>query len=116
MRIIFRDENDITHKIRSLRKYCPKAYKELIFNIQDVKLSDGRHKVKLPTYDDFKNVYGQIYLDVEVRNEVMIIDDIMPNTFLNNGYKRELKVLHGLPYANERDEFKIKLMKKLMEK
>lgn len=34
MRLLYIDENDFNKKIRSLKTYCPIAYKQLIFKVK----------------------------------------------------------------------------------
>lgn len=107
------DENDFIRKARSLRKYCPKAYKELVFGTRNKNLNllpNGRYTQNLYTSDEFKTVYGQIKLAYSVENGNVTIEDIEPSQFLLDGYVFELDIYKGMPFRNDRDKFKIDLM------
>lgn len=109
----FRDENDFIKKSRSLRKYCPRAYKDLIFNLDReelYKLPNGVYFKELYTSKDFEIVYGKIKIIYSVVNKMVIMEDIEPSQFLLDGYIYELDTYKGMPYRNERDKFKIELM------
>lgn len=109
----FRDEHDFIKKSRSLRKYCPRTYKDLIFNLDKEELSalpNGVYFEELYTSKEFEQVYGKIKLIYSVVNRLVIIEDIEPSQFLLDGYIYELDTYKGMPYRNERDKFKIDLM------
>lgn len=105
-------DNEFTKKIRSLKKYCPQAYKFIIFNFKDVYLDvkDGKYSLNLPTSNEFKVVYGQIKLIYRVKNKTIKFIDLEPTDFLMDGYKFDLKVYKSMFYRNTKDKFKIDLM------
>ena len=105
-------ENDFIKKLRSLKKYCPQAYKFIIFNFKDVYLDvkDGKYTLNLPTSNEFKVVYGQIKLIYRVKNKTIKFVDLEPTDFLMDGYKFDLKVYKSMFYRNTKDKFKIDLM------
>lgn len=110
------DENDFIKKMRSLKTYCPMAYKDLIFNTNKKELRnfpDGKHFLNLYTYEEFKFVYGQIQLVFSVKNGCVIIEDIKPQQFLMDGYYNLLDIYKGVPYRNNRDKFKIDLFRRM---
>lgn len=109
----FRDENDFIKKSRSLRKYCPRAYKDLIFNLDKKELRtlpNGVYSTNLYTSKEFELIYGKIKLVYSVINGLVIMEDIEPSQFLLDGYVYELDTYRGMPYRNQRDKFKIELM------
>lgn len=109
----YKDENDFTKKLRSLKTYCPRAYKDLIFNVNKsdlFSLKDGNYQKSLYTSKDFEFVYRQIQLIFTVSNGDVVIEDITPQQFLLDGYFNLLEVYKGMPYRNNKDKFKIDLM------
>lgn len=106
------DENDFTKKMRSLKKYCMRSYKDLIFNTQIrefYSLDDGRYVKDLYTSEEFKFVYGQIQLIYTVNKGNVVIEDLLPREILMDGYINLLDVYKGVPYRNAKDKFKIDL-------
>lgn len=111
--VTYIDENDFNKKFRSLRKYCPKAHKYLIFEILNkhkFDFNDGVHELELPTSKEFKSVYGQIELIYSTADSTIILEDIKPSNFLLAGHKKDLDVYKGMPYRNSKDKFKINLI------
>lgn len=115
--IEFKVDNEFNQKLRSLKKYCPLAYKYLIFEIDKnnfFKFEDGMYEVYLPTAKEFKFLYGQIKLKCLVENKNTIFD-LEPSQFLLDGYKSELRTYKSIYYRDEKDKFKIDLMLKIKE-
>lgn len=109
------DENDFVKKLRSLKTYCPRAYKDLLFytNIEELRTySNGRHYKNLYTSDEFREVYGQIKLIFSVCKGNIVIEDLEPQQFLLEGHYHLLETYRGMPYRNDKDKFKIELMLK----
>lgn len=116
-RILFVDENDFIRKYRGLRKYCPRAYKYLIFEIMNKhKYSDkvGKYEIELPTDEKFKMVYGQIKLIYTRTSKAVILEDIKPADIFEDGYMYLLNTYRGVPYRNEKDKFKIDMAMNLV--
>lgn len=111
---MFNIDNGFNKKIRSLKKYCPSAYKYMIFELKNKKyflnLNDGIHFINLPTSDEFRFVYGQIKLKVNVLNGNIIYEDIEPSQFFIDGYVSDLDIYKSMYYRNSKDKFKIDLM------
>lgn len=106
----FVDENDFIKKYRSLRMYCPRAFKYLCFEIMNKhKYSKeiGKHEIELPTEEKFKLVYGQIKLIYSTTEKAIVLENIVPSEFLEDGYIYYLDTYRGIPYRNEKDKFKI---------
>lgn len=118
--IIIIDENSYTKKIKGLKRYCTKSYKHLIFNILPKLLlcnkKDGKYSVELPIEDLFISCYGKIELHFSIKNDVVLIEDILPNDILLNCYMYDLPTYHGIPYYDNKGLIKLKIMEKKNEK
>lgn len=114
MFVSFVDENLYKKKEKALRKYFMKCYKHLIFEVvpklKKPGKKDGKYIYDLPTEDLFEKVYGKIQLIFSVKNDVAIIEDIVPGKILEACYMRELPIYKGVPYNTKKDLFKIKMM------
>ena len=75
---------------------------------------DGIYEVDLPTDKLFEKVYGKLQVKFSVRNDVAIIEDIVPNDILLACYEKEVPTYKGIPYDTEKDLAKIKIMEKLI--
>ena len=115
-----KDENDFRRKLRSLRKYCPIAYKYFLFDFKnEVEVENGYYEHSLPTSKEIKAVYGEIKVKYIIDDNTFTLLDIEPAQFLIDGYISDLNIYEGIPYRNERDLFKIRLfnqMKGMCEK
>lgn len=114
----YQNKSDFIKKMRSLKTYCPRAYKDLIFNIEFSEFNsneNGRYKKDLHTSKDFKFVYGQIQLIFSVSNGNVVLEDITPQQFLLDGYFNLLKVYKGMPYRDNKDKFRINLFKSMAD-
>ena len=100
--------NQFNKKMRALKKYCPQAYKYLLFEHQNP-MKDGIYEEELPTSKEFKFVYGQIKIKYEIKNGVLNYQDIEPSQFFLDGYRFDLNVYKGIYYRNNRDKFMINL-------
>ena len=113
--ITYLDEVDYKKKERAIRKYFWKTYdylmEEVIPILQKENKKDGKYKLELPVPNLFKKVYGEVDLLFSVKNDMVILEDITPNELLLEMYNRFLPVHKGIPYRNERDKFKIELLK-----
>nr|DAV47755.1 MAG TPA: hypothetical protein [Caudoviricetes sp.] len=106
------NDNGFTKKLRSLKKYCPQAYKFAIFKFKDnyLNVEDGEYSINLPTSMEFKFVYGQIKLIYQVANKVIKFIDLEPSDFFMDGYRFDLEVYKSIYCRNAKDKFKIDLM------
>ena len=108
----YKNENDFTKKLRSLKTYCPIAYKELIFEVKKElasSMKDGKYERNLKTSNDFRFIYGQIKLIYSVNNGVITMENIEPSQFLLDGYMSSLDIYKGICYRDKKDKFKIDL-------
>lgn len=113
---MYLDENDFKKKLRSLRVYNMRAYKYLIFDLQNkLNMENGNHILELPTDYVFKKVYGQIKLKYSVNNNIVVLEDIMPNDILMAGHRTELDTYKGIIVRDEKDIKKIDLVLKMRE-
>lgn len=105
-------DNEFTKKLRALKKYCPQAYKFVIFRFKDTYLNveNGEYSINLPTSKEFKFVYGQIKLIYRVKNKGIKFIDLEPSDFFIDGYRFDLEVYKSIYYRNAKDKFKIDLM------
>ena len=104
------DENDFIKKFRSLKTYCPRSYKDLIFNIDKKEFhtqDDGKYIQDIYTSAEFRYVYGQISIVYTVTDGNVLVEDLLPNEFLLDGYFNMLDTYKGMPYRNQKDKFKI---------
>ena len=115
--LTYLDENEFNKKLRALRKYCMRSYKNFIFKVvPDLKMTEfenGTYKKPLLTDELFKCVYGEIQLVFHVNNGVVIIEDLIPGDILIDGHRKELECYKGVPVRDKKDIFKIKLMEKM---
>lgn len=112
--ITFVDENSYKKQERALRKYCMKSYKNLVFDvipsIRNEKFKDGDYEYDLLTDKKFALVYGKIKLRFFVHGNVIVIKGLEPEEILISMYSVELPTYKGIPYRDEKDLFKIKIV------
>ena len=115
--ITYLDEYELKKKLRSLRKYCMRSYKDFIFNIipelKNTNFKNGSYKKTLTTDSLFKVVYGEIELVYSVCDGVICLEDLVPSDFFVSGFKRELEVYKGIVIRDEKDIFKVNLLERL---
>lgn len=108
--VTFVNENDFIKKYRGLKRYCPRAFKYLVFEIMDkhnYSPEIGKHEIELPTDSKFKMVYGQIKLIYLKTEKAIVLENIQPADILKDGYMYLLNTYRGVPYRNKKDKFKI---------
>lgn len=112
------DYNDFNQKVRSLKKYCIRSYKDLTFRFlrQKLKSIDGDYEEEIMTPKDFKFVYGQIKVKYFIKNGVMILIDLEPADFFKAGFMKELHEYRGLYYRDRKDIDKIEFYRNFKEK
>lgn len=117
-KISYVDYNDFNQKVRALRKYCIRSYKDLAFRFfnQKIDLEDGTYEENIMTPKDFKFVYGQIKVRFFVKNGVMVLIDLEPADFFKAGFMKELHEYRGLYYRNRKDIDKIEFYRNFKEK
>lgn len=113
--ITYLDDVDYRKKERALRTYFWKSYdylmEEIIPILQKENKIDGRYEVDLQAPKLFEKVYGKVKLLFEVKNDTVILETITPEDILMEMYMRQLPTHRGIPYRDERDKFKIELLK-----
>ena len=94
VKFLYLDENDFKKKLRSLKTYCPIAYKQLIFRVKKellIDIEDGTYFKDLKTSQEFKFIYGQIKLVYSVRKGIIInmkyVTDVIDDYLLLKGIK-----------------------------
>ena len=113
--IIYIDENEFRKKERAIKKYFMGAYKYWIFEavpkLQQVNKIDGQYELELPVSELFKKVYGNLRVLFTVKNDVVVLENIEPSGILIDMHRKELPTYKGIPYRDDKDKFKINLMK-----
>lgn len=113
--LTYLDDVDYRKKERALKTYLWRTYDylmdEVIPILQRKNKKDGQYEVDLNAPELFEKVYGKVKLLFEVKNDTVILETITPEDILMEMYMRELPTYKGIPYRNERDKFKIELLK-----
>lgn len=113
--ITYLNENEFKKRERAIKKYLMGAYKYWIFEVipklQKENKIDGKYELELPVDKLFKKVYGKVKVLFTVKDDVVILENIEPSEMLLDMHKRDLPSYKGVPYRNEKDKFKIELMK-----
>lgn len=113
--ITYVDENEFKKKERAIKKYFMGTYKYWIFEVvpklQKENKKDGKYELELPVSELFNKVYGKVKVLFSVKNDVVILENIIPEEILTDMHRKELPAYKGVPYRNEKDKFKIELMK-----
>ena len=117
--ITYLDENEFNKKNRALRRYFMKSYKYFIFKLiptlQKENKKDGKYEVKLPIDKLFEKVYGPIKVIFTVKNDVAILEDMIPDEILMKCFERDLPIYKGVPYCTKKDLQKIKIVEEMMK-
>lgn len=112
--ITYIDENDFIKEKSALRKYFMRAYKDLQFNtskrLRELVQEDGDYEIELYTEKTFQKIYGQIKIRYFVKDNLVVIKDIVPREILIDLYKCTTNTYKGVPYRNNYDLFKIKFL------
>lgn len=117
--VVILDEITYKKKLRGLRQYFMKSYKYLTFeimpNLIEIGKKDGIYSVDIPTDYFFEKCYGKLQLLFSVKNDVVIIEDLVPHDILMQCHMKLLPLYHGTPYYQEKDLFKLKVLEKSNE-
>lgn len=116
--ITYLDENLYRKKKKALARYFRRSYKYLSMKViptlgKEGK-KDGIYEIYLPTEELFEKVYGKIYLHFSVKNDVAIIEDILPDDILISCYEKDLPTYKGIPYETIKDLKKIKIAERII--
>lgn len=118
MKVFYEDTKELKNLLRSLRLYNKVAYKQVIFRdrleeLEFEKLKDGTYKAELKTDSLFKKVYGSCEVYMELGKKSIKITRIEPYDILMAGYRKILDTYKGIPYRDNKDLFKIRMMENL---
>lgn len=118
MQIFYEDTKTLKNLMRSLRLYNKVGYKQVVFRdrleeLEFVKISDDLYKAELKTDSLFKKVYGACEVYMKLGRKSAKIIDIQPSDLLMAGYRRILDTYKGIPYRDNKDLFKIRMMDEL---
>lgn len=112
--ITYLDFNEYKKLERALKVYLLRTYKELTFKVsselRNKKQPNGNYELELYTDEKFKKVYGAIKLHYYVQNKHIVIINITPNEILKNLHKVIPNAYKGVPYTNEKELFRIKMI------
>lgn len=113
--IFYDDTKLLKNLMRSLRTYNMVAYKQLIFKERFEELEFKHYKediyiAELKTDKLFEQVYGKCKAIVQIRKDQVKVINIEPQELLIAGFNRILDTYKGVPYRNEKDLFKIKII------
>ena len=116
-KIYYEDTPKLQHELRSLRKYNMVGYKQIIFKDRIVELDfnnvkDDLYVAELKTDRLFESVYGsyKAYVTYNKENNSITVNYIEPSDLLAAGFRRTLDTYLGIPYRDDKDLFKIKLV------
>ena len=117
--IVILDEIGYTKKLRGLKQYFKKSYKHLIFEVmpvlKEMNKKDGSYSLDIPTDYFFEKCYGKLQLLFSVKNDVVIIEDLVPSDILLQCHMKLLPLYNGTPYYQDKDKFKLILLEKTYE-
>ena len=118
MKVFYEDTKELKNLMRSLRLYNKWGYKQVIFRdrleeLEFEKLPNGLYKAELKTDKLFKKVYGacEVYMELGVKSIKIV--RIEPYDLLMAGYRKILDTYKGIPYRDQKDLFKIRMMDNL---
>lgn len=118
MKVFYEDTKELKNLLRSLRLYNKVAYKQVIFRdrleeLEFEEIWDGTYKAELKTDSLFKKVYGSCEVYMELGKKSIKIIRIEPYDLLMAGYRKILDTYKGIPYRDNKDLFKIRMMDNL---
>lgn len=115
LKVKMENESDMTKCLRSLRKYNMRAYKQLIFEVNELKhIEDNEYRINLKSDLKFQKVYGQIYITVLLQDSEIILKRLEPHGFLIAGHNIELESYKGVPIVSRKEKFKIDFLEKVV--
>lgn len=113
--LIYKNRTEFVKREKALKKYCMGAYKYWIFDavpkLQQGNKIDGKYELELPVDKKFQKIYGKVRVLFTVEEDMVVLEDIEPSKMLLDMFRKELPIYKGIPYRNEKDKFKIELMK-----
>lgn len=118
MKVFYEDTKELKNIMRSLRLYNRVGYKQIILRdrLEELEFKDvgnGIYKAELKTDSLFKKVYGSCEVYMELGRKSIKIIRIEPYDLLMAGYRKILDTYKGIPYRDNKDLFKIRMMDNL---
>lgn len=113
LKITYIDEIEYTKLLKGLKEINMLAYKEIIFKKKEFDTTPGKHELLLTTNEDFKQIYGDIKLIYSTIKDTIVIENIEPSNILMEYHNVKKNTYRGIPYIDEKDLFKINLVKEL---
>lgn len=112
-KIMYLDETEYTKLLKGLKEINMLAYKEILFKKHKFNTEPGKHELTLTTDDDFKRVHGDIKIIYSTYKDTIVIENIEPSNVLMEYHRQRKNTYKGIPFVNERDLFKINLVKEM---
>lgn len=115
-KITYLDENDYRKKCKGLKRVNMLAYKQICHNLlknNEFSKKPGKHEIILNTNEDFRKIHGDIKLIYSTIGDTILIEDLIPGKVLLEYHNKAKNVYKGIPFVDEKDIFKINLLKEL---
>lgn len=114
LKVKMENESDMTKCLRLLRKYNIRAYKQFIFEVNDlIHVKENKYKIEFVSDDKFQKIYGQVYMLVSIENDEIILKRLEPHGFWLAGHNIELESYKGVPIISIKEKFKVDLLEKM---
>lgn len=114
LKVVMKNESDMNKCLRALRKYNMRAYKQFIFEVNELKhIEDNEYRIDLITDAKFQKIYGQVYMTVLLQDDEIILKRLEPRGFLIAGHNIELESYKGVPIISNKEKFKIDFLEKV---
>lgn len=113
MKITYIDENEYRKLLRGLREINMLAYKQIALKKIDFDKTPGKHEAILKSSEAFKKVHGDIKLIYSTFKDTVIIENIEPSDVLIEYHNKKKNTYKGIPFVDNKDVFKINLLKEL---
>lgn len=115
LKVVMKNESDMNKCLRALRKYNMRAYKQFIFEVNELKhIEDNEYRIDLMADAKFQKIYGQVYMIVLLQDDEVILKRLEPHGFLIAGHNIELESYKGVPIISNKEKFKIDFLEKVV--
>lgn len=108
------DESDMTKCLRSLRKYNMRAYKQFVFDVNELKhIKDNEYRIDFISDNKFQKIYGKVYMIITLVKDEIILNRLEPHNFFIAGHRAELESYKGVPIISKKEKLKIDFLDKM---
>ncbi len=115
-KITYLDENEYRKLLKGLKKVNMLAYKQICFDLvgnNELDMTQGKHELTLKTNEEFKKIHGDIKLVYSIFKDTILIENLEPSNVLIEYHNREKNMYKGIPFVDNKDIFKINLLKEM---